>query len=194
MPPAKKPPKPEAPPPRRKKSKLTTAGSPGYWSSTPPTPDEVLAHALAHPYRSLEADDDESNVGLWMVRDEFGHGLMELGFTPDGTPWAWSRHVAAFHSERSLADLAKRVQAWMPLSAEGLPLPSGATLAETGRAAQRGVLLATLRKQGWNLTATAKALGLAGPSNVIRSLKTLGLTGEYEAAKARGDIAPGRPT
>lgn len=68
------------------------------------------------------------------------------------------------------------------------------TLAEIGRDAQRKALLRELKAQRWNLTATARELGLTGPSNVIRALKTLGLADEYEAAKARGDIAPGRPT
>lgn len=68
------------------------------------------------------------------------------------------------------------------------------TLAEIGREAQREALLAALKSNGWNLTATARDLGLSGPSNVIRALKTLGLGEQYEAAKARGDIAPGRPT
>lgn len=68
------------------------------------------------------------------------------------------------------------------------------TLAEIGREAQRKALLAELEAQGWNLTATARELGMTNASNVIRAIKTLGLTEEYEAAKARGDIAPGRPS
>ena len=68
------------------------------------------------------------------------------------------------------------------------------TLTEIGRDAQRAALLEELERQGWNLSRTAAALGLTGPSNVTRALKTLGLEDEYEAAKARGDIAPGRPT
>ena len=72
--------------------------------------------------------------------------------------------------------------------------PAKPTLAEIGREAQRKALLTELKAQDWNLTATARELGLTGPSNVIRALKTLGLAAEYEAAKKRGDIAPGRPT
>lgn len=67
------------------------------------------------------------------------------------------------------------------------------TLAEIGREAQRVALLAELKAQDWNLTATARELGLTGPSNVIRALKSLGLEDVYEDAKKRGDIAPGRP-
>jgi len=66
------------------------------------------------------------------------------------------------------------------------------TLAEIGREAQRVALLAELKAQGWNLTATARELGLNNASNVIRSIKSLGLDDEYEAARERGDVAPGR--
>lgn len=68
------------------------------------------------------------------------------------------------------------------------------TLAEIGREAQRKALLAELERQDWNLTATARALGLVNASNVKRSLLTLGLENEYEAAKDAGKINPGRPT
>lgn len=60
-----------------------------------------------------------------------------------------------------------------------------------GEAAQRGVLLAELKAQGWNLTATAEALDMGHPSAVLRSIKQLGLTEEYEAARVRGDVSPG---
>lgn len=76
--------------------------------------------------------------------------------------------------------------------------PARKTLAEIGREAaheaQRAALLAELRAQNWNLTAAAQALGLVNASNVIRSIRTLGLDDEYEQARARGDVAPGRPT
>jgi transcriptional regulator with GAF, ATPase, and Fis domain len=65
---------------------------------------------------------------------------------------------------------------------------------EAARKAQRDALLAELRAQEWNLTATAKELGLNNGSNVIRSIRALGLDDEYERARQRGDIAPGRPT
>lgn len=78
---------------------------------------------------------------------------------------------------------------------KGQPAPGAKpSLAEVGREAQRKALLAELKLQNWNLTATARELGLTGPSNVIRAMKNLGLADEYEAAKARGDISPGRPT
>lgn len=76
--------------------------------------------------------------------------------------------------------------------------PAPRTLAEIGREAQheaqRAALLEELERQSWNLTATAKALGLVNASNVKRSLLTLGLEEQYEAARKRGDVAPGRPT
>ncbi len=80
-----------------------------------------------------------------------------------------------------------------------IKVPADASFAEVGRAAakaaQRETLLEALKANGWNLTATAKALGMGSlPSNVIRALKTLDLTEDYERAKKRGDVAPGRPT
>jgi len=69
------------------------------------------------------------------------------------------------------------------------------TLAEIGRkaahAAQRKALLAELKRQQWNLTATARSLGLANTSNVIRSIRSLELNEEYEAARAAGKIPKG---
>lgn len=60
-----------------------------------------------------------------------------------------------------------------------------------GEAAQRGVLLMELKAQAWSLSATADALDLSGASDVLRAIKHLGLTDEYEAARARGDVKPG---
>ena len=60
-----------------------------------------------------------------------------------------------------------------------------------GEAAQRGLLLATLKESGWNLTVTAEALDMGDPSAVLRSIKVLGLVEEYEAAKTRGAVSPG---
>jgi hypothetical protein len=115
---------------------------PGGWETAPPTPERVRAHALRHPYApnpeyAPDVEVGETAVGLWMVRDQFGHGLMELGFASDGTPWAWSRHVAAFHSEKSLDDLARHVTAWLPLTASGLPAEAPvATIAAPPAAAE----------------------------------------------------------
>ena len=58
-------------------------------------------------------------------------------------------------------------------------------------AAQRGMLLQALKDGGWNLTVCAEALDLSSPSDVLRAIKGLGLTDEYEAAKERGDVSPG---
>ncbi len=62
------------------------------------------------------------------------------------------------------------------------------------KAVMRKALLAELRRQGWNLTRTAEALDILTASAVIRAIKDLGLDDEYEAARRRGDVAPGRPT
>lgn len=58
-------------------------------------------------------------------------------------------------------------------------------------AAGRALLLATLKAEGWNLTATAETLGLAGVSQVLRAIRDHGLDEEHEAARIRGDIRPG---
>lgn len=68
---------------------------------------------------------------------------------------------------------------------------TGGTLADIGRAAQRAALLAALEKHRWNLAATAEAVGVTSSSNVLRSIKLLGLDAEYAAAKASGKIRPG---
>lgn len=74
-------------------------------------------------------------------------------------------------------------------------VPEKPTLAEIGREAsheaQRKALLAELKANDWNLTATSQELGLSNGSNVIRSIRTLGLEDEYEAAKAAGKIPKG---
>jgi len=67
-------------------------------------------------------------------------------------------------------------------------------LVEAGDAAMRKLLLSTLRKQRWNLTATATALRMTGPSNVLHAVKRLGLTTELDAARAAGKVSPGSRT
>ena len=62
---------------------------------------------------------------------------------------------------------------------------------DAARAAGREALLAELERQDWNLTATAKALGLSHPSNLIRAIHRLGLSEQYETAKAGGRIPKG---
>lgn len=55
--------------------------------------------------------------------------------------------------------------------------------------AQRVVLLGALRASGWSLSETARALGMVGPAgqpqsaNVLRAVRRLGLSEEYEAHK-----------
>lgn len=63
---------------------------------------------------------------------------------------------------------------------------------EGRREAQRKLLLRTLKEQGWHLGLTADALGMSGAPHVLRAIADVGLAEEYEAAKARGDITPGR--
>ncbi len=69
------------------------------------------------------------------------------------------------------------------------------SLAEIGRdasrTARRKALLAELRRQRWNMTAVAKLLGMSNTSNVLRAIADLGLSAEYEAAKAAGKIPMG---
>jgi len=64
-------------------------------------------------------------------------------------------------------------------------------LTQAGEAAQRGLLLGTLKETDWNLTAAAETLQMAGPSDVLRAIKVLGLSEEYDAAKAAGKVSPG---
>lgn len=58
-------------------------------------------------------------------------------------------------------------------------------------AAGRALLLATLKAEGWNLTATAETLGMGNASAVLRAIREHGLEAEHEAARVRGDIRPG---
>lgn len=74
---------------------------------------------------------------------------------------------------------------------EGLDA-TGYTLSEVGKHAQREALRSVLRETHWNLTRAASHLRLGGASNVIRAIKALGMTAEYEDAKARGEIVVGR--
>jgi transcriptional regulator with GAF, ATPase, and Fis domain len=60
---------------------------------------------------------------------------------------------------------------------------------EAAREAQRKVLLESWKANGWNMTATAEALGMGSGPAVIRALKTLA-PDEYEAAKTDGRVSP----
>lgn len=67
-------------------------------------------------------------------------------------------------------------------------------LVEAAADAQRAVLLKALKSHEWNLTLTADALRLHGPSAVIRYIRALDLGAEYEAARASGAVRQGRPS
>jgi hypothetical protein len=72
----------------------------------------------------------------------------------------------------------------------------GRYLAEIGRdasrAAQRAALLETLEACQWRLSDAAKTLRMDCTGNVLRSIKVLGLTDEYQEAKRAGLIVRGR--
>jgi hypothetical protein len=53
-------------------------------------------------------------------------------------------------------------------------------------AAERELLLATLRANGWSLTRTAEALGMCGASDVRRAIAHAGLSAEYIAHRTLG--------
>ena len=50
-------------------------------------------------------------------------------------------------------------------------------------AAERKLLLKTLRANAWNLSATARALGMTDASSVLRAVARYDLTAEYERAR-----------
>lgn len=55
---------------------------------------------------------------------------------------------------------------------------------------KRALLLKTLERHGWNLTATAAALEMGFAQSVVRALNELAPE-EYEAARRDGRISPG---
>jgi transcriptional regulator with GAF, ATPase, and Fis domain len=66
---------------------------------------------------------------------------------------------------------------------------------EAKRKAMREYLLESLQANDWNLSQTARSLEMGdGATPVITAIRNLGLEKQYEAARKRGDIAPGRPT
>jgi len=80
-----------------------------------------------------------------------------------------------------------------PMAEPGTKRRKVSTLAQVGddakRAAMRSLLLSTLKAQGWNLTATAKALGMSGPPDVIRAASSLGLKAHLTTARKRGAVS-----
>ncbi len=73
------------------------------------------------------------------------------------------------------------------------PEPGRNVMAEAAFVAQRKVLLDALTKARWSLAEAASALRLHGTPAVIKYIHSLELEQEYEAAKARGEVRPGRP-
>lgn len=65
-------------------------------------------------------------------------------------------------------------------------------LTQIGEEAQRAALLKELKRHDWVLKDVAEAMDLNGTPNLLRAIKQLGLTEEYEAAKADGKITAGR--
>lgn len=54
--------------------------------------------------------------------------------------------------------------------------------------AGRALLLKVLRDNDWNLSATARTLGMPGASSIIRAIRDHGLDSDYEAARSSGKI------
>lgn len=71
-----------------------------------------------------------------------------------------------------------------PTRADGRP-KSKLTLAAEQAAleAKRALLLETLRRLDWNLSAASRDLEMAGASDVLRALRAVGLFDEYERNK-----------
>lgn len=67
-------------------------------------------------------------------------------------------------------------------------------LVEEGDRAMRKLLLSTLNRLDWVLTAAASELRMTGPSNVLHSIRRLGLSKELDAARAAGKVSPGNRT
>ena len=65
-------------------------------------------------------------------------------------------------------------------------------LRDIGDKAMRDALLRALKDSDWNLTRTAEFFEMHGPVTVLRAIESLGLKDEYEAARERGDVRPGR--
>lgn len=63
-------------------------------------------------------------------------------------------------------------------------------LTEIGEEAMRRALLESLVKNDWSPSAVADALRMNGSANVLRAIKQLGLTEEYD--KARLGMKPGK--
>lgn len=55
---------------------------------------------------------------------------------------------------------------------------------EAKRAAERALLLKTLRAHDWNLTHTAAALRMGAPTAVLTAIDRYGLRADYEKARA----------
>lgn len=68
-------------------------------------------------------------------------------------------------------------------------------LTQIAEEAARAALLKELKKHDWVLKDVAEVLELNGTANLLRAIKQLGLTEEYEAAKVSGKITHGpRPS
>jgi transcriptional regulator of acetoin/glycerol metabolism len=78
-----------------------------------------------------------------------------------------------------------------PVTDPKAPKRTRSRLSRIGDDAMKAALLAALEAHAWHLSATAEALEMAGPSDVIRSMRRLGLHAEYEAARRDGRIKPG---
>lgn len=63
---------------------------------------------------------------------------------------------------------------------------------EAARLAKRQLLLTTADACGWNLSRVAEVFEMTSTSDVLRAFKELDLEAELEAARERGDVAPGR--
>lgn len=59
---------------------------------------------------------------------------------------------------------------------------------------RRALLLEALKTHGWNLTQTAAHFGIAGAGALSRTIRDLGLSREYDAARKRGAGKPGPKT
>jgi hypothetical protein len=108
-------------------------------------------------------------------------------------PHAWFLHVVAWAGRSAaLHAIADVIDAGGPSAMGAKPIT--AVTNAVARAVRREMVLRQLGMMGWNLARAAVATGVGTTSGeMIREIRKLGLVGEWNAARDRGAVKPGRP-